>query len=199
MYHYKEGNVNYPMGIYIVLVHIVAVVGLLKIPDCSVHTWMWAFVLWPIRWVNALRAVCCVLPPLFRTTSHIRSSFVIVGSELPLGYIAYGHIDLTRLHSQPAFSLCSVTPLPTRDQFTTGLGIIESITSIVRLMLTPTMLPAASFSLTWDGCWWRSTLMWLRLAAPWTFQTCWKIHLLSSRRNLIRGSPFTCALSCPRK
>lgn len=49
MYHYKEGNVNYPMGIYIVLVHIVAVVGLLKIPDCSVHTWMWAFVLWPIR------------------------------------------------------------------------------------------------------------------------------------------------------
>ena len=49
MYHYKEGNINYPMGIYIVLVHIVAIVGLLKIPACSVHTLMWAFILWPIR------------------------------------------------------------------------------------------------------------------------------------------------------
>jgi hypothetical protein len=49
MYHYKEGNINYPMGIYVLLVHIVAIVGLLKIPACSVHTLMWAFILWPIR------------------------------------------------------------------------------------------------------------------------------------------------------
>jgi hypothetical protein len=48
-HHYKEGNLNYPMGIYILLVHIVATVGLLKIPLCSKETLMWAFILWPIR------------------------------------------------------------------------------------------------------------------------------------------------------
>ena len=49
MYHYKEGNLNYPMMIYVSLVHIVALVGLLKIPACSKETLMWAFILWPIR------------------------------------------------------------------------------------------------------------------------------------------------------
>lgn len=48
-FHYKEGNLNYPMMIYIALVHAVAVVGLFKLLDCSAETLIFAFVLWPIR------------------------------------------------------------------------------------------------------------------------------------------------------
>ena len=48
-HHYKEGNINWPMGIYISLVHIVAAVGVLRLAECSRETLMWAFVLWPIR------------------------------------------------------------------------------------------------------------------------------------------------------
>lgn len=48
-YHYKEGNMNWPMIVYISLVHIVAVMGLTKIPACSPETLLWAFILWPIR------------------------------------------------------------------------------------------------------------------------------------------------------
>lgn len=47
--HYKEGNLNYPMIIYVSLVHIVAVAGLFALPKCSKETLFWAFILWPIR------------------------------------------------------------------------------------------------------------------------------------------------------
>eukprot|EP00957_Ditylum_brightwellii_P128975 9839105-Ditylum_brightwellii.AAC.1 len=47
-YHWKEGNINWPMGIYISLVHVVAAVGLLTVPKCSAETLLWAFLLWPI-------------------------------------------------------------------------------------------------------------------------------------------------------
>jgi uncharacterized membrane protein YfcA len=48
-YHYKEGNVNWPMGIYVTLVHVLAAVGIAKAFDCSKETLMWAFICWPIR------------------------------------------------------------------------------------------------------------------------------------------------------
>ena len=47
-YHYKNGNINWPMGTYITLVHIVAFVGLLTVPKCSYDTLIFAFALWPI-------------------------------------------------------------------------------------------------------------------------------------------------------
>lgn len=50
--HYKAGNLNWPMLIYICLVHTVAVAGLFFIPKCSGQTLMWAFILWPIRYVS---------------------------------------------------------------------------------------------------------------------------------------------------
>jgi len=46
--HYKAGNVNWPMGIYITLVHVVAFVGLITIPKCSYETLLFAFIMWPI-------------------------------------------------------------------------------------------------------------------------------------------------------
>ena len=49
-YHYKNGNMNWPMIIYISLVHIVATVGLFSLHKCSRETLLWAFVLWPIRY-----------------------------------------------------------------------------------------------------------------------------------------------------
>lgn len=48
-HHYKAGTINYPMGIYITLVHVVGVLGLPKVLDCKAETLMWAFLLWPIR------------------------------------------------------------------------------------------------------------------------------------------------------
>mmetsp|Transcript_13671 Transcript_13671/g.20160 ORF Transcript_13671/g.20160 Transcript_13671/m.20160 type:complete len:328 (+) Transcript_13671:192-1175(+) len=48
IHHYKQGNLNYPMGIYITLVHIVAFIGLFYVPKCSTQTLFWSFFLWPI-------------------------------------------------------------------------------------------------------------------------------------------------------
>ena len=47
--HYKEGNLNWPMIIYISLAHAAAVIGLFTIPQCNKWTLLWAFILWPIR------------------------------------------------------------------------------------------------------------------------------------------------------
>ena len=50
-YHYKQGNLNWPMIIYISLVHMVALGGVLALPHASRETLLWAFCLWPIRYV----------------------------------------------------------------------------------------------------------------------------------------------------
>jgi len=47
-HHWKEGNINWPMGIYIALVHVAAVNGAFKAQYASYETLLWAFVLWPI-------------------------------------------------------------------------------------------------------------------------------------------------------
>jgi hypothetical protein len=57
-HHYKEGNLNYPTILYISLVHIVAVMGLFAVPRCSKETLLFAFILWPIRYVVPLSALC---------------------------------------------------------------------------------------------------------------------------------------------
>jgi hypothetical protein len=52
-FHFREGNINWPMGIYITLVHVVAVYALFfKLSLCSAETLLWAFVLWPIRYAT---------------------------------------------------------------------------------------------------------------------------------------------------
>mmetsp|Transcript_10074 Transcript_10074/g.9028 ORF Transcript_10074/g.9028 Transcript_10074/m.9028 type:complete len:314 (+) Transcript_10074:124-1065(+) len=48
IYHFKEGNLNWPMVIYITLAHVAAIVGLFTIPYCDKYTLLWAFILWPI-------------------------------------------------------------------------------------------------------------------------------------------------------
>jgi hypothetical protein len=50
--HIKEGNVNWPMTIYIALVHVVALFGVAAIPNCSKETLLWSFFLWPTRYVK---------------------------------------------------------------------------------------------------------------------------------------------------
>lgn len=64
--HYKKGDLNWPMIIYITLAHwagieflfskfvnkfmlCAAVIGLFTIPHCNKFTLLWAFILWPIR------------------------------------------------------------------------------------------------------------------------------------------------------
>ena len=53
--HYKAGNLNWPMIIYITLAHIAALIGLFTIGECHRYTLLWAFILWPIRFVLAGR------------------------------------------------------------------------------------------------------------------------------------------------
>ena len=48
-HHWKEGNINWPMLIYISLVHVAAANGVVKSFQASYETLLWAFVLWPIR------------------------------------------------------------------------------------------------------------------------------------------------------
>ncbi len=51
-YHYKHGNLNWPMIIYISLAHVAAVIGLFTIAKCHPYTLFWAFLLWPISGVG---------------------------------------------------------------------------------------------------------------------------------------------------
>ncbi|RYY83434.1 hypothetical protein EON63_11200 [archaeon] len=46
--HYKAGNLNWPMIIYISLAHVAAIIGLCTIRHCHPYTLLWAFILWPI-------------------------------------------------------------------------------------------------------------------------------------------------------
>ena len=52
--HYKEGNLNWPMIIYIALAHAAALIGLFTLGNCHKYTLLWAFILWPIRLVTIL-------------------------------------------------------------------------------------------------------------------------------------------------
>ena len=70
--HYKQGNINWPMLVYISLVHFVAIAGLFAIPRCSKETLLWAFVLWPVRYV----LVWSLLVELVRTSFMHLTLFV---------------------------------------------------------------------------------------------------------------------------
>jgi hypothetical protein len=48
-HHWKAGNVNWLMTTWSMWAHVVALVGVFKIMDCSKETLLWAFLLWPIR------------------------------------------------------------------------------------------------------------------------------------------------------
>jgi len=46
--HYKNGNINWAMTTWTLLVHSLAIAALFRIPYCSKNTLLWAFLLWPI-------------------------------------------------------------------------------------------------------------------------------------------------------
>lgn len=48
VYHWKNKSINWPMAIYITLVHVAAVVGAMTIVECKWQTLLLAFILWPI-------------------------------------------------------------------------------------------------------------------------------------------------------
>jgi stearoyl-CoA desaturase (delta-9 desaturase) len=47
-HHRKNGGLNWPMMIYVGLVHTIAIAGLFRVAKCSAETLIWAFILWPI-------------------------------------------------------------------------------------------------------------------------------------------------------
>lgn len=48
VYHWKNKSINWPMAIYITLVHVAAVVGIFTIPNCKPQTLLLALILWPM-------------------------------------------------------------------------------------------------------------------------------------------------------
>jgi stearoyl-CoA desaturase (delta-9 desaturase) len=54
--HFKKGDLNWPMIIYIGLTHVAAVVGVFTIPYCSKYTLLMAFLLWPISGMFGITA-----------------------------------------------------------------------------------------------------------------------------------------------
>ena len=47
-HHWDAGTINWPMGIYITIIHLTAIVGLTTIPYVSSATLFFSFLLWPI-------------------------------------------------------------------------------------------------------------------------------------------------------
>jgi hypothetical protein len=47
-YHWKNESINWPMGVYITLVHVAAVIGLFNVSVASWQTRFLALILWPI-------------------------------------------------------------------------------------------------------------------------------------------------------
>lgn len=47
-YHWRNGNINWHMTVYVVLVHAAAVVGLAAVRGCKVETLVLANVLWAL-------------------------------------------------------------------------------------------------------------------------------------------------------
>ena len=52
VYHYKNGNINWPMVVFLTLAHVAAVIGLFSIQYCHRYTLFWSFVLWFISGVG---------------------------------------------------------------------------------------------------------------------------------------------------
>ena len=64
-YHLKEGNVNWTMTIWSILMHSLTLKGLTVIHQCKPETLLFAFLLWPLTYVHisALakqRCICCL-------------------------------------------------------------------------------------------------------------------------------------------
>ena len=162
-YHWKEGNFNWPMIIYISLVHAAATYGIFKVTQCSKETLFWAFCLWPIRYdshghCSGLNWIFSVDPMKILTRPFVffRLSVVL---ESRSECTDFGRIDRMKPILFFDFSLCFATLVPIREAFITGLVIIAYTINSRKQLPTLTMQPV-DFSLpTWAGCLWKSTRM----------------------------------------
>jgi len=57
VFHYKAGNINWPMVIYMNFVHITALIGVRNAFVVSWQTLLWAFILWPISGIGITAGV----------------------------------------------------------------------------------------------------------------------------------------------
>lgn len=56
-YHLSNGNVNWFMSSWVILVHILAIAGIANIPNCKAETLLFAFLLWPISGLGVTAGV----------------------------------------------------------------------------------------------------------------------------------------------
>ncbi len=77
--HVKAGNVNWPMTIYIALVHVVAIIGAFQIPNCSKETLLFSVILWSVSFTlltlpiihSCLISLCAVFLTLPPSNAHL--------------------------------------------------------------------------------------------------------------------------------
>jgi stearoyl-CoA desaturase (Delta-9 desaturase) len=56
--HYKEGNLNWPMIVYIGLCHVLAVLGaVVYVKECKAETLLWAWFMWPLSGMGIIVGV----------------------------------------------------------------------------------------------------------------------------------------------
>lgn len=55
VHHWRAGTIHWRICVFIGSVHVAFAVGLLELSSCQWRTMLFAFVLWPIRFVRAIR------------------------------------------------------------------------------------------------------------------------------------------------
>lgn len=207
-YHYKEGNMNWPMVIYLILTHMAAWIGVTSIPSCKWQTWLEAFILWPITGLGitagvhrlwAHRSYNATLPYRF-----LLMIFNSIANQGPIYHWARDH----RVHHK--YSETDADPHnATRGFFFAHMGWLL-VKKHPKYVLT-------AFGLLWLGGFDRGTTFpthpltpspplqhpphptgsW-RAASSWTSRTWRRTPWWSSRRSTTPGSRSSCASSSPR-
>mmetsp|Transcript_12564 Transcript_12564/g.24160 ORF Transcript_12564/g.24160 Transcript_12564/m.24160 type:complete len:889 (-) Transcript_12564:363-3029(-) len=108
--HLQQGDVNWPMAVFLTAMHTLAVMGLLAMNDCQPATLLWAFVLWPVSGLG----ITCGAHRLFSHRSFsaslpLRAVLVLLNCVANQGSLLHWVRD-HRVHHK-----CSETPADPHD------------------------------------------------------------------------------------
>lgn len=164
--HYRRGNLNWPMIIFISLAHVAgniffslhfcfliyfltAIIGLYTIPHCHTYTLMWAFFLWPVSGNGITGGVHRLWAHRsYKASFPLRVFLMLSNSMANQGSIWHWSRDhrVHHKHSEVPKMMYFLSPsLPPYD-------LIVCLSSL-SVTLTLTMRVEDSSSLMLDGCW----------------------------------------------
>jgi stearoyl-CoA desaturase (Delta-9 desaturase) len=137
--YYQAGQFSWPLIIYMIFVHAVAIRGIFAIPDCKPQTWLWAFFLVPVRYVCGIRFVVLAIyfaavvvdgrPPKQASTIR-RSACVSFGRKcthdfyIPISFSSSSSSSMHFMtHQRPNNHLVNAITHTHAHYITSGLGI----------------------------------------------------------------------------